>query len=317
MATGERVVLDRLAYVIYEHLDIDTFVSFAKDFGFQNVGYTAEKGLTLFRGYGKDQYVYVAKQAVSGASKRFIGSGFHARSSADYERASRIPGAREIDLSSRPGGGKMVLLHDPNGFEMQILWDQDERLPPSQGISACFGGHPPMNGALEKYRKARHFGYETDNYDNTCAWYTQLFNLTPTDVLWAPGNEALDVAKFFRVDLGEEYVDHHCFLLTRGEKPGTTVHHSSFEVEDIDTQFMGHQWLADHGHEVVWGVGRHVHGSQVFDYWYDPSQYIIEHYADGDLVNENTKLLRAEAGNMAVWGPPVPVVWGGGKQISA
>lgn len=63
---------------------------------------------------------------------------------------------------------------------------------------------------------------------------------------------------------------------------------------------------------------RHVHGSQIFDYWYDPNKFIVEHYADGDLVNEDTKLLRAEAGNMAVWGPPVPVIWGGGaKEITA
>ena len=41
------------------------------------------------------------------------------------------------------------------------------------------------------------------------------------------------------------------------------------------------------------------------------------HYADGDVVNEEYQILRAEAGNMAVWGPPVPVVWGGKQQISA
>ncbi|KAK6402626.1 hypothetical protein LTR95_019050, partial [Oleoguttula sp. CCFEE 5521] len=48
----------------------------------------------------------------------------------------------------------------------------------------------------------------------------------------------------------------------------------------------------------------------VFDYWYDPSHFIIEHFADGDVVNEDTKILRAEAGHMAVWGPPVPAIWG-------
>jgi hypothetical protein len=52
-------------------------------------------------------------------------------------------------------------------------------------------------------------------------------------------------------------------------------------------------------------------GSQVFDYWNDPSKFIIEHYADGDVVNEDTKVTpRSKAGNMAVWGPPVPEIWG-------
>jgi len=31
------------------------------------------------------------------------------------------------------------------------------------------------------------------------------------------------------------------------------------------------------------------------------------------VVNNKYKTLKAEAGNMAVWGPPVPVIWGGEK----
>lgn len=87
--------------------------------------------------------------------------------------------------------------------------------------------------------KLGHFGYETDNYEDTCSWYTKHFNFRPTDVLHAPGNETTDVGTFFRLDLGQEYVDHHCLLLVRGHKAGTRIHHSSFEVEDLDTQFMG------------------------------------------------------------------------------
>jgi catechol 2,3-dioxygenase-like lactoylglutathione lyase family enzyme len=162
-----------------------------------------------------------------------------------------------------------------------------------------------------KIHKLGHFGYTTDHYQDTCAWYTDRFNFTPTDILYAPEDASVDVVAFFRLDLGKKYVDHHCFLVANGESPGTKVHHSSFEVEDLDTQFMGHKWLEAKAHQLVWGIGRHVHGSQVFDYWYDPSGFIIEHYADGDVVNEDTELTRAAAGNMAVWGPPVPAIWGG------
>jgi hypothetical protein len=28
---------------------------------------------------------------------------------------------------------------------------------------------------------------------------------------------------------------------------------------------------------------QHVLGSQVFDYWFDTSKFMVEHYADGDL----------------------------------
>jgi hypothetical protein len=167
-----------------------------------------------------------------------------------------------------------------------------------------------------RIHKLGHFGYITDNYENTCSWYSGCFNLVPTDVLFAPENQSLDVATFFRLDLGEHYVDHHSLLITRGESAGTKVHHSSFEVEDLETQFMGHKWLQARKYDLVWGVGRHFHGSQVFDYWYDTSGFIIEHYADGDMVNNTTEVTRAAAGNMAVWGPPVPEIWGGSQTSS-
>jgi hypothetical protein len=50
------------------------------------------------------------------------------------------------------------------------------------------------------------------------------------------------------------------------EKP-TRIHHSSFEVNDFDTQLLGHDWLREKGWTNSWGVGRHLLGSQVFDYW--------------------------------------------------
>ncbi|KAM3538974.1 hypothetical protein ARSEF1564_008090 [Beauveria bassiana] len=157
-----------------------------------------------------------------------------------------------------------------------------------------------------------HFGYTTDNYDETCRWYQQHFNFVPTDVLHAPGDNAREVANFMRVERGKTFVDHHSFLLARGDDgKGTKVHHSSFEVEDMDTQMMAHQWRGQTGWTLVWGVGRHVHGSQIFYYWDDSSGYIIEHYADGDVVNQDTETTYSPAGAMAVWGPPVPAVWGG------
>ena len=49
-------------------------------------------------------------------------------------------------------------------------------------------------------------------------------------------------------------------------------------MHDFDVQSLGHQWLSGKGYELSWGLGRHVLGSQIFDYWYDPSRFILEHY---------------------------------------
>lgn len=34
----------------------------------------------------------------------------------------------------------------------------------------------------------------------------------------------------------------------------------------------------------MWGVSRYILGSEIFDYWWDTTGSMIEHYADGDLV---------------------------------
>jgi hypothetical protein len=51
-----------------------------------------------------------------------------------------------------------------------------------------------------------------------------------------------------------------------------------------------------------------VMGSQIFDYWFDQSRFILEHYVDGDLVNDETPINRTMAApdNLHVWGECMP-----------
>lgn len=67
------------------------------------------------------------------------------------------------------------------------------------------------------------------------------------------------------IDLGEEFTDHHSFFIFQG--PKSHVHHTSYEVHDFDTEVLGHDWLRDKGYQNCWGIGRHIMGSQIFDYW--------------------------------------------------
>ena len=57
------------------------------------------------------------------------------------------------------------------------------------------------------------------------------------------------------------------FLASHPTSDRAHVHHASFEVNDTDTQQLGHDWLRARLWTNCWGVGRHVLGSQVFDYW--------------------------------------------------
>lgn len=119
----------------------------------------------------------------------------------------------------------------------------------------------------------------------------------------------MDVLTFMHLDLGMEYSDHHSIFFQRA--PSDTegaMHHCSFEVDDFDTQLIGHEFLLAKGYTPVWGVGRHILGSQIFDYWKDSSGFTMEHYADGDVVNRDTETVRQEAGphTLSIWGPALP-----------
>ena len=115
-------------------------------------------------------------------------------------------------------------------------------------------------------------------------------------------DDNVNVTTFFRLDRGDEFVDHHCFFFFEG--PKYHVHHSSFETHDFDAQVLGHDWLRQNGYENCWGVGRHVMGSQIFDYWFDPARFILEHYVDGDLLDQSEPTHHTKAGpdSLHVWG---------------
>jgi hypothetical protein len=77
----------------------------------------------------------------------------------------------------------------------------------------------------------------------------------------------------------------------------------------MDDVFMGHQHMRDTGkYEHMWGIGRHLLGSQVYDYWADPWRRVHEHWADSDRLNikNGSNLLSAEEALVSQWGDPPP-----------
>ena len=71
---------------------------------------------------------------------------------------------------------------------------------------------------------------------------------------------------------------------------------------------LGHDHLKQAGYAHHTGVGRHILGSQVFDYWKDPWGHVVEHFTDGDLLNDRneTGLHGAAAALGTQWGRFAP-----------
>jgi hypothetical protein len=80
-------------------------------------------------------------------------------------------------------------------------------------------------------------------------------------------------------------------------------------VQNIDDVMLGHEHLKRTGkYEQIWGIGRHVLGSQVFDYWKDPWGRVHEHWTDTDMrrVSDGFNYLSVEEGLNSQWGQPAP-----------
>ncbi|KAL6234082.1 hypothetical protein BDW75DRAFT_231464 [Aspergillus navahoensis] len=273
-----------LAYVHYSHPDLEKVISFLQDFGL--VLDATVSGKCYFRGYGEHPCVYVAEQSTDG-QRHFLGGYWMAESSDDLKKAALHPNAVSgIEASSAPGGGQVVRLRDPFGFIVGFVHGQKLReagcLEPLS-VRSLEENEVPANdvrlknrkGVFRRFRhgpapvhKLGHYGImvSKNQLDAAMRWYYGTMNLTPTDYVVDPETQAVETV-FNHINLGKRYTDHHSFFISAPGAAKPHVHHSSFEVNDFDTQVLGHHWLQAKGYVNCWGIGRHVLGSQIFDYW--------------------------------------------------
>ncbi|PZQ58339.1 MAG: glyoxalase, partial [Phenylobacterium zucineum] len=140
-------------------------------------------------------------------------------------------------------------------------------------------------------------------------WYKDRFGFITSDEIQVAPEFA--IGAFMRCDRGDTPTDHHTLFLLQGPK-GPGFNHAAYEVADLDDLMRGHQRLKDAGRDAEWGVGRHILGSQVFDYWRDPWGHTLEHWTDGDLFTtadgSNISNLQELLG--VQWGPQMPATMG-------
>lgn len=113
-----------------------------------------------------------------------------------------------------------------------------------------------------------------------------------------------DFARFLRTS-GDS--DHHVLGILKSESRG--FHHACFEVESIDMLVLGAQAMVGSGHRHVWGLGRHVVGSNLFQYFRDPWGSMTEYSIDIDFIPEDAEWRPRDWGKdgMFLWatdGPP-------------
>lgn len=297
-----------LAHLVFERPDLRVVDDFLTDFGLALASRTLD--MLYLRGTSPSPYCYRVHR---GTRPRFIGAGFCVQTREELERLARVEGASAIEPSEHPGAGERVVLRDPSGFVVEVIHGRApaESIPTREPLEFNVGhDRKRINGtqrspvAPPEVIRLGHVVLEVADYQVTSAWYTQHLGFIPSDVQVLP--DGSPAVAFLRLDLGGTPTDHHTLALVQGLSPAYS--HSAFEVVDADAVGMGQRVLRDKGWTHAWGIGRHILGSQIFDYWEDPWGDKHEHYCDGDvfMADEPMGVHAVSREALSQWGEPIP-----------
>lgn len=295
--------IEDIAHVRFSAPDIDAMEAFLLDFGLSPS--RGEDGVLYARGVGPAPFVHATSRGEPG----FRALGLRAGSVADLERLAASEGAT-VEASGAPGGGRLVALTDPDGFRVEVVAGQTpaEHLPlPANASHNDAYAQPRMREALRLSGGASsvvrlgHAVLNVRDFRASEAWYKERFGFITSDEILAGPDFA--IGAFMRCDRGDTPTDHHTlFLLQAPNGPG--FNHAAFEVASMDDLMCGHDHLKKAGRVPAWGVGRHVLGSQIFDYWKDPWGHELEHWTDGD------QFAAADGSRTATFHDLLNVQWG-------
>ncbi|WP_413810802.1 VOC family protein [Streptomyces sp. OE57] len=145
-------------------------------------------------------------------------------------------------------------------------------------------------------RKLGHAVVGTTDLEATTAFFREGLGFKASDYI-------KDHGAFLRCS-----TDHHNILVMAA--PVTFLHHTSWQVDDIDEVGRGATaMLEDHPERHVWGLGRHHAGSNFFWYLKDPAGNFSEYYSDMDCIVDDqlwTPEALEGAKGLFNWGPPPP-----------
>ncbi len=306
---GEPIVrVDDTAYILFEVPDLQRQQGFLEDFGLRLAEQSGDA--LYFRGFGTAPYCYVARKA---ARPAFLGAGFTVSTAEALEQLAAGTG-RPIEAVDGPGGGRRVRLTDPDGFIVDVVHGRASAAPlaarreplpvntPDQKARVNRGQRPPLEPAA--VHRFGHYVLMVTDFQRSFAWYRRHLGILPTDVLCADDGRPL--LAFNRLDRGDHPADHHTVVLMQGFE--SAYMHSAYETLDVDAIGQGQQYLKLKGWNHFWGIGRHILGSQVFDYWLDPCGHEVEHYADGDVFDSRhpTGYHLMDRGGLWAWGADLP-----------
>lgn len=193
------------------------------------------------------------------------------------------------ETDDEPGLGRALRAVGPMGLVLE-LYTSMEREPLSVAHYM-----PPLA------RRFGHVTFATEDIAEAVDFCTEALGLRVTDTLG-------DRLAWLRCD-----TDHHGIAFAQAGK--NELHHYAFQLEGWSTLEQYADRLAHIGERIVWGIGRHGPGRNLFTYIPDPDNTIVEAYSDLlqviDEANYEPIDWAENGGELALnlWGPLMPPGW--------
>jgi catechol 2,3-dioxygenase-like lactoylglutathione lyase family enzyme len=297
-----------VAFPRFRAPDLDRMEAFLSAFGMQRAARTDQA--LYMRGTDGQHHVHVTHMGEAA----FLGLAFAAACRDDLTILARATGGR-VERLDEPGGGEVVRLAAPDGRQIEVVHGIAalEPLPLREHPALNTGADRTRVGTLQRVqpgpaqvKRCGHAAIKSPDLATLSRWYQETLGLLVSDDVYMAGPEK-PVGRFLRCDRGAEPADHHTLLLL--ETPEVKLGHVAYEVADLDDLMVGRDHLTANGHggRPYWGVGRHVLGGQIFDYWKDPFGFTIEHWTDSDVLRADTPAGAHHILNaLNQWGPLPP-----------
>ena len=200
-----------------------------------------------------------------------------------------------------PGG---IWLRDSDGIAAQLVVapkvSPSAKTVPSAvaPVPAGRGAAPSRSTAAKVFpRNLSHILRFTPDVPRMLAFSRDVLGLRLSD-------HSADIIAFIHTPHGS---DHHLVAFAKSHAPG--LHHSSWDVGSIDEVGRGAEQMRNAGWGKGWGVGRHVLGSNYFNYVQDPWGSFCEYSCDIDFIAPDLDWPAADhppQDSLYVWGPWVP-----------
>lgn len=299
--------VEDIAYVRFAAPDLAEMEAFLTDFGLDCI---EVNGVLYAR--GKDGRAFL--HATERGEAAFVALGLRASSELDLIKLAEAE-KTIMEQVDAPGGGSVVRLTDPDGVIVEVIAGQAEARPTPPGPD------PLRNSASQRLRlrqtvrasarpsqvqRLGHCVLNASDFRISEQWYKSRFGFLTSDELEvAPG---VSVGAFLRCNRGSNVTDHHTLFLAQAPQPAGFLH-AAFEVENLDDLMLGHTYMKRKNRDQAWGVGRHILGSQIFDYWRDPWGHELEHWTDGDLLTADDPPRIVPMSDLleVQWGPGFPL----------